>query len=42
VDKLAENLKNKLAIFAEAATGPNDKPVADSFKVCFLPVRGVS
>ena len=33
VDKLAENLKNKLAIFAEAASSPTDKPVTESFKV---------
>ena len=33
MDKLAENLKNRLAIFAEAARGPDDKAVTDSFKV---------
>ena len=33
VDKLAENVKNKLAIFAEAASSPTDKPVTESFKV---------
>lgn len=33
VDKLAENLRNRLAIFTEAARGPEDKAVVDSFKV---------
>ncbi|KAK1923260.1 chaperone regulator [Papiliotrema laurentii] len=33
VDKIAEHLKNKLAIFAEAAQGPNDTAVAESFKI---------
>lgn len=32
MDKLAENLKNKLAIFVEAAQGPSDRLVAESFK----------
>ncbi|ORY31242.1 putative chaperone regulator [Naematelia encephala] len=32
VDKLAAHLVNKLAIFAEAARGPEDKPVATSFQ----------
>jgi hypothetical protein len=33
VDKLAENLVNKLAIFTEAARNPEDKLVGGSFKV---------
>jgi len=32
VDKLAINLKNKLAIFTEAARGPEDKQVGNSFR----------
>ncbi|ORX40966.1 X-domain of DnaJ-containing-domain-containing protein [Kockovaella imperatae] len=32
VDKLAEALQNKLAVFTEAARGPEDKAVAASFK----------
>ena len=33
---MAENLRNRLAIFTEAARGPEDKAVVDSFKVCPL------
>jgi hypothetical protein len=33
VDKLAENLSNKLAIFTEAAKGSEDRLVGASFKV---------
>ncbi len=32
MEKLAENLKNKLSIFTEAAKGPEDKAVATSFR----------
>lgn len=32
MDKLAENLKNKLSIFTEAAKGPEDKAVSSAFK----------
>jgi len=32
VEKLSENLKNKLSIFTEATKGPEDKEVAASFK----------
>jgi len=35
VDKLAGNLRNRLAIYTEAARGPDDKLVAESFKVGF-------
>lgn len=40
VEKLAENLKNKLAIFTEAAKGPDDKEVGAFFKVCVPIVSG--
>lgn len=33
VDKLAIHLRNKLSIYTEAARGPEDGPVASSFKV---------
>jgi hypothetical protein len=33
VDKLAENLKNRLAIFTEAVGNGSDKAVIESFKV---------
>lgn len=33
MDKLAANLANKLAIFVEAAQGPSDRLVSESFKV---------
>jgi hypothetical protein len=32
VEKLSQNLLNKIAIFTEAAKGPEDKLVAQSFK----------
>lgn len=32
VDKLSENLKNKLSIFTEAAKGPEDQLVSKSFR----------
>lgn len=39
VDKLAENLKNRLAIFTEAARGVDDKAVTESFRVSHLSRR---
>jgi hypothetical protein len=37
VEKLSSNLKNRLAIFTEAARGPDDKAVVESFRVSRLP-----
>lgn len=34
VEKLAVNLSNKLAIFAEGAKNVDDKAMAELFKVC--------